>query len=119
MSMNAVTTLPAGQLAAYDQALAAYREACHVFAHVPGTGGQLRAAESALRAAGRDAETGLVLLPVAAVHFGDERADGARMRAVNGSLLTGEAWVCWSGRSLPYGTESRDYGPADLILIRG
>jgi hypothetical protein len=116
--MTELVTLPTGQLAAYDQALAAYREACHVFAHVPGTGEQLRAAESALRAAGRDAATGLVLLPVTALHFGDVRADGARMVAVNGSLLTGEAWVCWTGRSLPYGSETRDYGPADLILIR-
>lgn len=118
MSMSAVTAMTAGQLAAYDQALAAYREACRVFASVPGTGEQLRAAESALRAAGRDTETGLVTLPVTAVHFSDVRADGARMRAVNGSLLTGEAWVCWSGRGLPFGTESRDYGPADLISVR-
>ena len=117
--MPEVTTMTAGQLAAYDQALAAYREACQMFAHAAGTGEQLRAAECALRAAGHDADTGLILLPVAAVHFSDVRADGARMRAVNGSLLTGEAWVCWTGHSLPYGTESRDYGPADLILVRG
>jgi hypothetical protein len=117
--MTELMTMTAGQLAAYDQALAAYREACHDFAHIPGTGPQLLEAEAALRAAGHDAATGLVMLPVTALRFTDVRADGARMAAVNGSLLSGEAWVCWTGRSLPYGTEARDYGPADLILVRG
>jgi hypothetical protein len=111
-------TMTAGQLAAFDQAAAAYREACRTFAHVPGTGDQMRAAEAALREAGRDAAAGLVTLPVTAVHFSDVRADGARIAAVNGSLLGGDVWVLWSGRSLPFGTEATTYGPADLIQVK-
>ena len=78
----------------------------------------MRAAEAALRAAGTDAASGLISLPATALHFTDVRADGARMRAVNGSLLGGPVWICWAGRSLPCGVEARDYGPADLIQVR-
>lgn len=112
------TTMPAGQLAAFDQAAAAYREACQAFAYMTGTYDAVQAAEAVLRAAGTDTVTGLVSLPAAAVHFGDVRADGARMRAVNGSLLGGDVWICWGGRGLPFGSETRDYGPSDLIQVR-
>ena len=110
--------MTAGQLAAFDQAVSAYREACRAFAYMTGTGAEMRAAEAALRQAGRDAESGLITLPVVAVDFTDVRADGARMAAVNGSLLGGEVWVSWSGRSLPFGTEAVTYGPADLIQVK-
>lgn len=111
-------TMTAGQLAAFDQALAAYREACRAFAYMTGTGAEMFAAEAALRQAGLDTESGLVTLPVTAVRFSDTRADGARMRAVNGSLLGGDVWVTWSGRALPCGIESRTYGPADLVQVK-
>jgi hypothetical protein len=111
-------TMTAGQLAALDQAVAAYREACRVFASTPGTGEQMRAEETLLREVGRDEVSGLVTLPVAAVHFSDERADGARLRAVNGSLLGGETWMLWAGRSLPCGIESRTYDAWDLVQVK-
>jgi hypothetical protein len=110
--------LEAGQLAALGQSVADWRAACRVFACTPGTGAQMRAAEARLRAAGRDPATGLVTLPAAAVHFTDVRADGARMTAVNGSLLGGPVWICWSGRSLRFGTEARDYAASDLVQVR-
>ena len=110
-------TMTAGQLAALDQAVAAYREACQAFAYASGTGEQMRAAEARLRDAGRN-DAGLITLPVAAVHFSDERADGARLRAVNGSLLGGETWMLWAGRSLPCGIESCTYDAWDLVQIK-
>jgi len=111
-------TMTAGQLAAIDQAIAAYREACRAFAYMTGTGERLAEAEARLRNAGFDAAAGLVTIPVAAVHFSDVRADGARVRAVNGSTLGGEIWLCWSGRSLPCGIETRGYGAWDLIQVK-
>jgi hypothetical protein len=107
-----------GQVAAFDQAVSAWRAACRAFAYMTGTGDAMFAAEAAMRQAGLDAEAGLVTVPVAAVRFSDVRADGARMRAVNGSLLGGDVWVTWSGRSLPCGIESRSYGPADLVQVK-
>ena len=111
-------TMAPGQLAAFDQAVAAYRDACLMFAHVPGTGDQLRAAEARLRQVGHDPSTGLITLPVAAVHFWDVRADGARMAAVNGSILGGEIWVSWSGRCFQFGCDSRTYDAYDLIEVK-
>jgi hypothetical protein len=110
--------LEAGQVAALDQAVAAWRAACRAFAYRTGTGEQLRDAETRMRAAGRDPSTGLVTLPAAAVHFTDVRADGARMTAVNGSLLGGPVWICWSGRSLRFGVEARTYERDDLVELR-
>jgi hypothetical protein len=112
------TTLPAGQMAALDQAIAAHREAVRAFAYMTGTGEQVRAAEADLRRIGRDDATGLITLPVAAVHFTDVRADGARMRAVNGSLL-GEIWVCWGGLPRPRYIDARTYDAYDLVQVRG
>ena len=105
-------------MAALDQAIAAYRDACSTFARGAGTGEQWLAAEAYLRNAGFDAATGLTTIPVAAVRFGDVRADGARLRAVNGSVCGGETWMCWSGRSLPCGIETREYGAWDLIQVK-
>lgn len=110
-------TMTAGQLAAFDQAVAAYRDACRAFACMTGTGEQLRAAEAELRRAGRD-EAGLITLPVAAVHFTDVRADGARMSAVNGSILGGETWVCWKGRCFRHGVQCDTCDAYDLIQVR-
>jgi hypothetical protein len=111
-----------GQLAAFGQAVAAYREACRAFAYRTGAyvNGTVtpRKAEAHLRSAGYDAATGLITLPVAAVHFTDVRADGARMSAVNGSILGGETWVSWSGRCLRFGTECAEYDAYDLIQVR-
>jgi hypothetical protein len=104
-------TMTAVQLARFDQAVAAWREACHAFAYMTGTGAQMFAAEAAMRDAGRDDVAGLVTVPVAAVKFSDVRADGVRMRAVCGSLT-------WSGRALPCGVESRSYGPADVVQVK-
>ena len=102
----------------YEQAVAAYRKACHAFAHRTGSGGEVRAAEAALRRAGRDETTGTTTIPVAAVHFSDVRADGARMAAVNGSILGGEVWVCWKGRALRFGVETATYRAWDLVQVR-
>ena len=101
--MNTTETLPAGQLAALDQAISAYRDACRAWAEMTGTSEAMRTAEADLRRAGTDAVTGLVTLPVAALHFSDVRADGARIAAVNGSLLGGELWAYWTGGSLRLG----------------
>lgn len=117
--MTTTQAMTAGWLAALDQAVAAYRDACRAFACCTGTGAELQAAEAGLRRAGRDEATGLTTLPVAAVHFSDVRADGARMAAVNGSILGGETWVCWKGRSLPGGIEARTYDAWDLIQVKG
>lgn len=111
-------TMTAGQLAALDQAIAAYRDACHAFAHMTGTGEQLRDAEAQLRRAGHDPATGLITLPVAAVHFTDVRADGARMDAVCGSTLGGETWVCWKGRCFQHGVQCDTYDAYDLIQVK-
>ena len=78
----------------------------------------MRDAEATLRAVGRDDETGLITLPIAALHFTDTRADGARMHAVNGSTTGGQTWVCWFGRSLRHGVECREYDAYDLIQVR-
>ena len=117
--MNGTGTMSAGQLAALDQAVAAYREAAGRFARREDRPGDLAAAEAALRVAGRDVNTGLITLPVAAVHFTDERADGARMRAVNGSILGGQTWICWVGRCFRHGIETQTYDAYDLIQVRG
>ena len=111
-------TMTAGQLAALDQAIAAYRDACRAFAYRTGTGEQLRAAEAQLRQAGHDPATGLITLPVAAVHFTDVRSDGARMSAVKGSLLGGETWICWKGRCFRHGVQCDTYDAYDLIQVR-
>ncbi len=116
--MSITETMAPGQVAAFDQAVAAYRDACHAFAHMTGTGEDLRAAEAALRKAGTDPATGLITLPIAAVHFSDVRADGARMSAVSGSILGGETWVTWSGRCLRFGVETAAYDAYDLIQVR-
>ena len=118
--MTTVTTLPAGQLAALDQAISAYRDACQAWAGMTGSADAMRAAEADLRRAGTDAVTGLVTLPVAALHFTDVRADGARMAAVNGSLLGGELWACWKGRSLRHGVEAVTYadGWSEFVQVR-
>lgn len=100
------------------EAIGAYRQARYTFTYTPGTGAQLAEAEAQLRAAGFDRGSGLVTLPISAVHFSDVRADGARMAAVCGGVTSREVWVSWSGRSLPYGVESRTYGPWDLVQVR-
>ena len=115
--MTTTQTMQPGQLAAFDQAVAAYRDACHRFAHRLG-GESMRDAEARLRAAGYDATTGLITLPVAAAHFSDVRADGARMAAVNGSILGGEIWVSWSGRCFRFGCDSQTYDAYDLIQVK-
>ncbi len=111
-------TMAPGQVAALDQAIAAYREAARAFAYMTGTGAQLREAEAHLRAVGRDDATGLITLPIAAVHFSDVRADGARMSAVCGSILGGEVWVSWSGRCFRFGCDSQTYDAYDLIQVK-
>ena len=111
-------TMSPGQVAAFDQALAAYREAVVAFVHMTGEPGALREAEARLREAGHDAATGLITLPVAAVHFTDIRSDGARMAAVSGSILGGEVWVSWSGRCFRFGCDSRTYDAYDLIQVK-
>ena len=111
-------TMTPGQVAAFDQALAAYREAVRAFVSMTGKPGQLREAEAELRRAGHDAATGLITLPIAAVHFTDIRADGARMAAINGSLLGGETWVSWSGRCFRFGCDTRTYDAYDLIQVK-
>jgi len=110
--------LQPGQLAALDQALAAYRRACRAFADGTGTGEEFQAAAAQLRRAGLDEVAGLITLPVAAIRFTDLRADGARISAVSGSVLGGEVWVCWTGRGLPSGIEPRTYDAWDLIQVR-
>ena len=100
------------------EAISAYRQARYTFTYVPGTGRQLAEAEAQLRAAGFDRVSGLITLPISAVHFSDVRADGARMAAVCGGSGSAEVWVSWSGRSLPCGVESRTYGPWDLVQVR-
>jgi hypothetical protein len=111
-----------GQLAAFDQAVSAYREACYAFAYITDAyvSGTItpRKAEAHLRSVGYDATTGLITLPVAAVHFTDTRADGARMSAVNGSILGGQTWISWSGRMLRFGHECGEYDAYDLIKVR-
>jgi hypothetical protein len=111
-------TVEAGHLAALDQAVAAWREACRMFAYTPGTGEQLRAAEADLRRAGYDPATGLITLPIGAVHFTDVRADGARMAAVCGSILGGGSWVAWRGRCFRFGVDTQTYTDTDMIQIR-
>jgi len=111
-------TMTVGQPAAIDRAAAAYRAAAEAFAVMAGTGQQLRAAEAELRAAGLDENVGLITLPLAAVHFTDVRADGARMAAVSGSITGGPIWVAWTGRCLRSGTECRTYDAYDLIQVR-
>ncbi len=117
--MTITTTVPASQLAALDQAVSAYRDACQAWAGMTGSAEAMRAAEAELRRAGDDG-AGLVTLPVAALHFSDVRADGARMAAVNGSLLGGELWACWRGRSLRHGVEAVTYadGWAEFVQVR-
>lgn len=116
--MTITGTMAPGQVAAFDQAVSAYRDACRAFADMSGTGEDLRAAEAALRKAGTDPATGLITLPVSAVRFSDVRADGARKVAVNGSILGGVIWVCWSGRCFRFGTESATYDAYELIQVR-
>ena len=111
-------TMTDGQPAAIGQAAAAYRAAAEAFAETAGTGQQLRAAEAELRAAGLDEAAGLITLPLAAVHFTDVRADGARMAAVCGSITSGQIWVAWTGRCIRSGTECRAYDAYDLIQVR-
>ncbi len=111
-------TMTAGQLAAIGQAAAAYRAAAGAFAEMTGTGPQLRAAEAELRAAGLEEDAGLITLSLAAVHFTDVRADGARMAAVCGSITGGEIWVAWTGRCFRFGVECRTYDACDLIQVR-
>jgi len=110
--------MTSGRLAAIGQAAAAYRAAAEAFAGMTGTGQQLRAAEAQLRAAGLDEDACLITLPLAAVHFTDVRADGARMAAVCGSITGGQIWVAWTGRCLRSGTECRTYDAYDLIQVR-
>ena len=100
------------------EAIAAYRQARYTFTYQPGTGRQLAEAEAELRRVGLDRVSGLVTLPICAVHFSDVRADGARMVAVCGGSGSAEVWVSWSGRSLRFGVESRTYGPWDLVQVR-
>ena len=114
----AAGTMTSGRLAAIGQAAAAYRAAAEAFAGMTGTGQQLRAAEAELRAAGLDEDACLITLPLAAVHFTDVRADGARMAAVCGSITGGQIWVAWTGRCLRYGAECRTYDAYDLIQVR-
>ena len=115
--MTAGTVGP-GQLTALSEAIAAYRQAAAAFADMTGTGQQLRAAEAELRRAGRDEVTGLIALPIAAVHFTDVRHDGARLAAVCGSITGGRTWVAWSGRCLRFGVECQEYDAYDLILVK-
>jgi hypothetical protein len=110
-------TMPAGQVAALDQAMADYREASRAFACMSGTGAAWLEAEARLRNAGYNAETGLVTIPVAAVRFADVRADGARVRAMSSDGNDG-IWLCWAGRALPCGIETREYGKWDLIRVK-
>ena len=110
-------TMTPGHLAAFDQAVAAYRDACRAFVHMT-DGESIRDAEARLRRAGYDAATGLITLPVAAVHFTDVRADGARMSAVNGSILGGETWISWTGRCFRHGVQCETYDAYDLIQVR-
>lgn len=111
-------TITAGQTAALDQAVAGWRAACRAFAYMTGSGAAMFAAEARMRAAGTDDSGELVTIPIGAVRFSDVRADGARMRAVNGSLLGGPVWVSWSGRSLPCGVECREYGPGEMVQVK-
>ena len=115
--MTAGTTSP-GQLAALGQAIAAYRQAAAAFADMTGTGQQLRAAEAQLRRAGRNEVTGLIALPIAAVHFTDVRHDGARLAAMCGSITGGRTWVAWPGRCLRFGVERQEYDAYDLIQVK-
>jgi hypothetical protein len=116
--MPITETMAAGQLAAFDQAVAAYRDACRAFAYRTEHSETMAEAEATLRQAGYDAVTGLITLPIAVVHFSDVRADGARMSAVNGSVLGGETWVCWKGRCFRHGVECATYDAYDLIQVR-
>ena len=116
--MSITETMAPGRLAAFDQAVAAYRDACIAFAHMTGTGEDLRAAEAALRKAGTDPATGLITLPVAAVRFTDVRADGARLRAVNGRTTGGEVSMLWGGLPRPQLIDDRTYDAYDLIQVR-
>jgi hypothetical protein len=111
-------TMSPGQLTALDQAITAYRQAAAAFADMTGSGQQLRAAEAELRRAGLDEVTGLITLPIAAVHFADVRADGARMAAVCGSIIGGRTWVAWSGRCVRFGVECQEYDAYDLIQLK-
>ena len=115
--MTAATMGPR-QLTALGEAVAAYRQAAAAFADMTGTGQQLRAAEAELRRAGRNEVTGLIALPIAAVHFTDVRHDGARMAAVCGSITSGRTWVAWSGRCLRFGVECQEYDAYDLIQVK-
>lgn len=115
--MTITGTMAPAQLAAFDQAVSAYRDACAAFGAMTGTGEQVRDAEAALRRAGSDG-AGLITIPVAAVHFSDVRADGARMAAVNGSTLGGRTWIWWTGRMLRFGGEGAEYDAYDLIQVR-
>jgi hypothetical protein len=117
MEQATTAALPAGQLAALDQAVAAYREACEAFVNMTGKPGAMREAETELRRAGYDAATRTITLPVAAVHFTDVRADGARMLGVSGSIL-GEVWVLWGNLPRPRLIEDRTYDAYDLIQVR-
>ena len=111
-------TMSPGQVAALDQAIAAYRQAAVAFAARTGTDQQLRAAEAELRRVGHDEVTGLVTLPIAAVQLTDVRADGARITAVCGSITGGRAWVAWSGRCFRSGVECQEYDAYDVIQVR-
>jgi hypothetical protein len=111
-------TMSPGQVAALDQAIAAYRQAAVAFAARTGTDQQLRAAEAELRRVGHDEVTGLVTLPIAAVQLTDVRADGARIAAVCGSITGGRAWVAWSGRCFRSGVECREYDAYDVIQVK-
>ena len=115
--MTAGTAGP-GQLTAFGEVIAAYRQAAAAFADMTGTGQQLREAEAELRRAGRDEVTGLIALPIAAVHFTDVRHDGARLAAVCGSITGGRTWVAWSGRCLRFGVERQEYDAYDLIQVK-
>ena len=55
--MTTATLAPA-QVAALDQAVAGWRDACDAFARMTGSGEAMRAAEMAMRAAGRDEASG-------------------------------------------------------------
>jgi hypothetical protein len=46
------------------------------------------------------------------------RADGARMSAVNGSILGGETWICWKGRCFRHGVQCDTYDAYDLIQVK-
>ena len=111
-------TMSPGQVAALDQAIAAYRQAAVAFAARSGTDRQLRAAEAELRRVGHDEVTGLVTLPIAAVQLTDVRAVGARIAGVCGSITGGRAWVAWSGRCFRFGVECQEYDAYDVIQVR-